>query len=396
LFDATLPLMDFGLWHIEVRVHGDRGDGELSFPVAARVPKPRLITAWIGIALLALGLLLTVTLVQMMLGVGRDSVRLPGSGVEPADSRRGWSYALLGVFVWVLYLSFIGRAWKDFNDVAQWLAAKQLTTEVTLQGGPAVAGKPLSVRIDVRGRGGDPLTNVVPDHGKVMHLVLVDEPDATHFIHIHPEMIEPSVFEFEFTPPAAGSFRLFGDILRATGETETVTGVLQVADGSAPDPLAFADPDDSHSIQPSLGAREENLPGFEVGDGLVMRWSSSEVPSLKAGDFHRLTFELVDREGRPVEGIDPYVGVQGHMLILRDDFEVYAHVYPRGTVADAPTETSSVADRQETAPVPGGDALLPPVVRFPYGFPEEGLYRLWVQMKRDDRVYTGVFDVRVE
>ena len=38
---------------------------------------------------------------------------------------------------------------------------------------------------------------------------------------------------------------------------------------------------------------------------------------------------------------------------------------------------------------------LPPTASFPFGFPQTGLYRLWVQMKRDGRVYTGVFDVRV-
>jgi hypothetical protein len=330
-----------------------------------------------------------------MRGVGRDSVRPRGSGIEPEDRVRGRRYAILGMVVWVLFLTFTGRAWKDFNDIAQWLATNQLTSEIELRGGPAVAGKQVSVHIDVRGRGGDPLTNVVPDHGKMMHLILVDEPGATHFVHIHPEMVEPSVFAFEFTPPAAGTFRFFGDILRATGETETITGVLEVGAGSAPDRLIFADPDDSHSVQSPIGAGEVSQSEFEVGDGMVMRWSSSEIPVLQAGDFHRLTFELVDGDGRLVDSIDPYVGMEGHMVVLRDDFEIYAHVYPRGTLASPSGEPAAEAS-QPTDGAPTTLEGLPPVARFPYGFPQDGLYRLWVQMKRDDRVYTGVFDIRVE
>ena len=34
-------------------------------------------------------------------------------------------------------------------------------------------------------------------------------------------------------------------------------------------------------------------------------------------------------------------------------------------------------------------------VSFPYAFPKPGPYRLWVQMKSDERILTGVFEVNV-
>ena len=52
-------------------------------------------------------------------------------------------------------------------------------------------------------------------------------------------------------------------------------------------------------------------------------------------------------------------------------------------------------------PVPAGEEhahhemALPSTVTFPYGFPESGEYRIFVQVKRAGRVITGVFDATV-
>ena len=37
-----------------------------------------------------------------------------------------------------------------------------------------------------------------------------------------------------------------------------------------------------------------------------------------------------------------------------------------------------------------------PEFSFPYGFPKPGAYRIFVQMKQDGKIETGVFDVKVE
>jgi hypothetical protein len=48
-----------------------------------------------------------------------------------------------------------------------------------------------------------------------------------------------------------------------------------------------------------------------------------------------------------------------------------------------------------SAPMPDSGPL-PPEVRFPYGFPQAGDYRIFVQIKRAGRVETGVFDAHVQ
>ena len=35
-------------------------------------------------------------------------------------------------------------------------------------------------------------------------------------------------------------------------------------------------------------------------------------------------------------------------------------------------------------------------ISFPYSFPKEGRYRIFLQVKRNDQVLTGVFDVKIK
>jgi len=116
-----------------------------------------------------------------------------------------------------------------------------------------------------------------------------------------------------------------------------------------------------------------------------------------------------------VQDMEPYMGMPAHAEFVRSDVSVFAHVHPAGSVSMAALELAqdglpSVAG---TAQMPKGMSApmnmpmsmpmpmdksgpLPPEVRFPYGFPQPGDYRVFVQIKRGGRVETGVFDAKVQ
>jgi hypothetical protein len=118
-----------------------------------------------------------------------------------------------------------------------------------------------------------------------------------------------------------------------------------------------------------------------------------------------------DKDGRPAQDMEPYMGMAGHAEFVRSDLTVFAHVHPAGSVSMAALELAQdgmpkAADSAQesmsmpmAAPVsmPMGEAgPIPPEVRFPYGFPQAGDYRIFVQIKRAGHVETGVFDAHAQ
>jgi len=85
----------------------------------------------------------------------------------------------------------------------------------------------------------------------------------------------------------------------------------------------------------------------------------------------------------------------GHAIVLRSDSTVFAHLHPSGSVAMPALE---IARQGIGASDPhAGHAMhgLPGDVVFPYGFPQPGSYRIFVQVKRAGRIETAAFDAQV-
>jgi hypothetical protein len=138
-----------------------------------------------------------------------------------------------------------------------------------------------------------------------------------------------------------------------------------------------------------------------------MVWERDTRP-LKAGEPLSFKFLVRDKDGKPAQDLQPYMGMAAHAEILRSDASVFAHVHPAGSVSMAALDLAQMGvspnaegSQNSMAAMPGmdmsGSAVAPirPEVSFPYGFPKAGRYRIFVQVKRAGKVETAVFDANV-
>jgi hypothetical protein len=126
-----------------------------------------------------------------------------------------------------------------------------------------------------------------------------------------------------------------------------------------------------------------------------MVWMRDAAP-LKSRQAIWFRFRVEDSGGRPAGDLEPYMGMAGHAVFMRTDGKVFAHVHPAGSVSMAAAE---LAMGSGSMPANAGMAAMAGMhsgagsgeVSFPYGFPQAGDYRIFVQVRRSGRVETGSF-----
>ncbi|HEY6478152.1 MAG TPA: hypothetical protein VI456_16355, partial [Polyangia bacterium] len=239
--------------------------------------------------------------------------------------------------------------------------------------------------------------DLIPDHGHLMHLFLVRAPALDAIAHLHPRRTGEASFTQAAPPLPAGGYRLFGDIVHQTGLDETVTTAFDL---SAPPPALAEitqlvgdrfDPDDAMAIIPRAATTAAPTYIFTDGSG-QLRWLDARAP--RAGETVALELEAEDRDGHPAAGLEPYMGMAGHAMIVARDFSVFAHIHPTGSVPMAALALVEGAAAVDHAHHHG--TMFGARVRFPCVFPKAGDYRLFVQIKENGRVETAAWDVRVD
>ena len=181
--------------------------------------------------------------------------------------------------------------------------------------------------------------------------------------------------------------------------------------------------------------------------------------NFETGQLYNLRFSVYDANKQPAR-LEPYLGMMAHAAIIKDDGSTYVHIHPVGTYSMAAQEglknrmnqaqnsyhypdrvafrdsVDGVVRRLQAMPeqerneflmkemnMPGrvvsaagaglngkssgrgkgetgGNKMdgmdMDNTVSFPYTFPGPGIYRIWVQVKRNGQVLTAAFDREVQ
>ena len=186
-------------------------------------------------------------------------------------------------------------------------------------------------------------------HEKLFHLFWVSH-DLEVFRHEHPALGDDGIFRIETVFDRPGVYRLMGDFYPTGGTPQMVPMTLTTA--------GFEEP--LETLAPTLAADQQPKRGRNIRVSL-----RTEPAKPLAGLLTLLFFEL-----NTARGLQKYLGAWAHMLAVKDDLITMIHGHP--TIAD------------------GGKLIQMNVI-----FPEPGMYRVWVQVRRKGKVSTLPFTVDV-
>jgi hypothetical protein len=127
-------------------------------------------------------------------------------------------------------------------------------------------------------------------------------------------------------------------------------------------------------------------------DEVKLAWQSAPQDVTQGEDIV-LRFTATGREGKPAE-LQPYLGMPGHLIVLREDGSVFVHLHPGGSVSPAAQQRLS-----ESAGLPQAGHVMADMpagaLEFRYAFPQPGRYRLWLQVRVGGHIRTTAFDIPV-
>jgi hypothetical protein len=400
LWSVSLWIMREGSYAVLVRVEGDSGSGSAVVPLTAVATSVLGMDRSMAVVLSAVGLFLAAGLVTII-GVTNEATLAPGLETAPDARRRSWQMRGLATAAIVIAIAAMRLWWlsedRKYSAALYRPVAAAFTTR--LEGKARVLRFAIDP-VEARQRNWAPL---VPDHGKLVHLFLVRVGDLNAFAHLHPVAVDSLTYEATVPPLPAGRYHAFADVVRENGFAETLVQVLAL-DGPAGKWVA-SDPDDAWYVGGGAGTP------FRFDDGSTLSWDGAVQPHVAGADA-ALTFSLRDARGAPL-AVEPYLGMAGHAVVVRDDGAVYIHLHPGGTTSigaqkallawtKADTARGAIRAKLEQAQTTDTmttmttmPAVMPGVLSFPYAFPKPGRYRVWVQFRRSGAVRTAAFDVPV-
>jgi uncharacterized membrane protein YecN with MAPEG domain len=406
-FTGSIWIMESGSWQVRFHIEGDAGARTVSIPVAAASLSTLKMSKGLTWLLAVLGLLLVCGMAGIVGAAMSESQLEPGVAPGPSRRRRGLVGMAASLAV-MLAILWGGDRW--WNVEAAIFASGLYRPPVVhaFLHGDVLDIRASSVESEeafkVRAN-----NDFILDHGKVMHLYAVREPQLDAVYHLHPEFVGDGDFRLKLPAMPPGNYKLYGDVVHANGFPETLVTTVDIPAGLPGIPLPA---DDAEAAPAPLSA---GLLGasYKLPDGYTMVWD--KPATLTADTAYAFHFELLDPQGKPPAHMRTYLGMAGHAAFLKTDGTVFAHVHPEGsaamasmmlanhqgsTLAGADSGSSNTMDGMAgmsgmTMPATDAD-LSSNAVEFPYGFPSPGRYRIFVQMKHDQTVETGAFDAVVK
>lgn len=449
-YEGQVWLMELGTTSIAVEIEGSLGKEKVIVPLVAVSTAKKSMDAGLGWVLAGLGALLFVLMATIIGASMSDGLVAPNEELTTKlRKKRIVGMTVSGVVL--LLILWGGKSWWDswasnyqkfmYKPYEADSKIKQVDNQLILE-----------FKIDSNSVRNRWTSYLIPDHGKLMHLFLVRQGTMDAFAHLHPVRKDTLTFESILPPLPAGKYLVYADIVRYPGQTHTITDTLEISESESKSLSASyhaeknTDQDDTYVITNPLNATSPILTSESIticgspGVKTYLQDSSSiiwqENPKLEAGKLYPLKFSVQAPQEQKTQ-LEPYLGMMGHAAVVKDDGTVYIHLHPTGSYSSAAQQILQARintdDKKFTTQFPDSKAFKDSIdkfltyletlsedkkneyfmnsmrhaaqdslhqdhasVSFPYTFPKAGNYRIWIQVKRNGRILTGVFDAKVD
>jgi uncharacterized membrane protein len=229
-----------------------------------------------------------------------------------------------------------------------------------------IAGKPVLLSF-VPLQNGNLLRNLMVVHEHLLHLIIISA-DFTYFDHVHPILQSDGSLQLPYTFPHPGGYLLYADITPSGQRPQVFRLPIMARSPDVVPELLMDSPDLTPS--PSFAKALDDDPTMTAELFFQPR---SPVAGIETHFLIRLS-----KDGRPVNDLEPYIGAMAHGVFISQDSTIYLHCHPEQLITPTP------------------DARAGPDIPFATIFPKPGLYKLWVQFKRDDKMHVVSFVVDVK
>ncbi|MEL7003907.1 MAG: hypothetical protein AAFN93_14390 [Bacteroidota bacterium] len=456
-YSGEIWLMSPGSASIEVTVQGERGEGSILLPIMAVSTAQREMDASLARSLSGLGIFLVILMVTIISLSNSDTLVKPGESATRKVKTKRWVGAAIGLTILILIVWGGNNWWNSWSSnyerfmykpftASSWVTTKEKKQFLNF----AIDSTRLERLYLTRS-----INYLIPDHGKIMHMFLLKMGTLDVFAHLHPLRKDSALFETIIPPLPAGDYYVFTDVTRLSGFSETIADTISIPKAEEQVVTSWSDSslmdidDTYYTTDPIIRAEDQPfMPGGDIvvcgspGQKTMLPDSSFvtlELPKsreFKSDQLYQLTFAFEDEHGQPSE-LEPYLGMMGHAVVFKEDGSVYIHLHPVGSYSMASQEVmetrfegksgrvnwnklpkqsafrdsiDQVIASLNSLPYAERDSLLGlgmdhsiedpdhpdhSVVKFPYSFPGPGQYRIYVQMKRNQKILNGAFDVEV-
>jgi hypothetical protein len=452
-YEGEIWLMETGSSSAQILVSGEKGKGELIVPVMAISTAQRQMPGWLGTVLGILGILLFTLMIAIIGASVSDGLLPAGETLSKAKKRKKYINMALASVICAVILYGGSSWWNSWADEYQRYLYKPLRGQASIisKNDQSI----FQIKIDTADwasqKRGNMLSTLIPDHGKLMHAFLLRIPGLDAFAHIHPERKDSTTFEVSLPSLPAGKYLMYADVVRYSGFGETITDTIiikeqpkRIAGDQAvanEDTYVVTDPINA----PGNVAMDADVvicgkPGTKTvfQDGSYAVWEGKQDQELEAEKAYQLNFGIFNPDGSSCQP-EPYLGMMGHAVVVSADGSVYIHLHPSGSFPMAAekvfknrlTDTTKLIKRPASAIFkdsidsyltrlknmstlereeflmtemgmyePNDQGMVgmdhSSLISFPYAFPKEGRYRIFLQVKRNEKILTGAFDVKVK